>query len=614
MTYTAYQEKQVRKKKLLRNNEYYNMQSTLDMLYEKGLNNCKFKKLMQYITRNENILLAYRNIKTNKGARTCGVDNINIFDVKSTNINEFVKRIKGKFINYIPKSVRRVEIPKPNGKTRPIGISTIEDRIIQQCIKQVLEPICESKFYKHSYGFRPNRSTQHAMATAYGYININKLLYTVDIDIKGFFDNVNHGKLLKQLWNIGIRDKCLLSIIGKILKTEIKDIGIPTKGVPQGGVLSPLLSNVVLNELDWWLVNQWDEFKTIKEYATRSTRHIHLKKYSNLKEFYIVRYADDVKLFCRDYNTANKVFLSTKKWLKERLKLDISEEKSNITNLRKNYTEFLGFKLKARLKRKNYHVCKSHVCNRAKIKIINNLKDKIFEIKKHTTIKNVNNLNSAILGIHNYYKTATNVNVDFRRINFLVRTILYNRLRMISKFYRGEKGRAHMKFYREYKGITQYILGISLFPIYGVKTKPPMKFQPKICNYTQEGRKLIHDKLKTIDFTVLKYIMENPIEDESNEYNDNRISKYTSQNGRCYVTGERLRIGDMECHHKKPKKMGGTDKFNNLIFLKKNIHKLVHVKDEEAIKGLLCIEMLNKSEINSLNKLRKIAGNCVIDL
>lgn len=240
----------LKKRQILRNNEYYSIQNIFDELYEKSKHKYKFNKLMEIIESKENILLAYRNIKKNKGSVTSGTDNINIDFYKNTKQDEFIKTIQNKLKNYFPKSVRRVEIPKKNGKTRPLGIPCMEDRLIQQCIKQVLEPICEAKFYKHSYGFRPNRSTKHAIARLMHLINQNKLHYVVDIDIKGFFDNVNHSKLKKQMWSIGIRDKNLISIIGKILKSEIKGIGVPTKGTPQGGILSPLLSNIVLNELD----------------------------------------------------------------------------------------------------------------------------------------------------------------------------------------------------------------------------------------------------------------------------------------------------------------------------------------------------------------------------
>ena len=132
-------------------------------------------------------------------------------------------------------------------------------------------------------------------------VNISKYRYVVDVDIKGFFDNVNHGKLLKQLWTLGIRDKRLLCVLSKMLKAPIQGEGVPTKGVPQGGVLSPLLSNVVLNELDWWISSQWGTFPTKTNYTHDLSRYQNLRRTSRMrmKEIFIVRYADDFKLFCK---------------------------------------------------------------------------------------------------------------------------------------------------------------------------------------------------------------------------------------------------------------------------------------------------------------------------
>lgn len=118
------------------------------------------------------------------------------------------------------------------------------------------KPICEAKFYKHSYGFRPNRSAKYAIARSMFLMNNSRLQYVVDIDIKGFFYNVNHSNLKKQLWALGIQDKNLIYIIGKILKSEIEGIGTTSKLTPQGGILIPLLSNIVLNEFDWWISSQ----------------------------------------------------------------------------------------------------------------------------------------------------------------------------------------------------------------------------------------------------------------------------------------------------------------------------------------------------------------------
>lgn len=178
----------LKKKQKLRNNEYYDIQAMYDELYDKSTKNHCFKNLVDLITNEQNIMLAYRNIKKNKGSKTKGTNKSTIIDLGKSEPEKLINYVNNRLRNYYPQSVRRVEIPKPNGKTRPLGIPTIEDRLIQQCIKQVLEPICEAKFHKHSYGFRPNRSTHHAMARMMKLTNRHDFQFVVDIDIKGFFD------------------------------------------------------------------------------------------------------------------------------------------------------------------------------------------------------------------------------------------------------------------------------------------------------------------------------------------------------------------------------------------------------------------------------------------
>ena len=164
------------------------------------------------------------------------------------------------------------------------------------------------KFYNHSYGFRPTRTTRHAVARVQTLVNINKYHYTVDIDIKGFFDNVNHSILLKQVWNIGIRDKRVIAVISKMLKAPIKGEGIPTKGVPQGGILSPLLSNIVLNDLDQWVADQWECFETRYQYSVNYSKYVNLRRNSKLKEGFLVRYADDFRIMTNTHDSAVKWF------------------------------------------------------------------------------------------------------------------------------------------------------------------------------------------------------------------------------------------------------------------------------------------------------------------
>lgn len=602
--------KKLKKKQRLRNNEYYDIQQEFDDLYNKSKNGRKFKDLMTLICDERNILLAYRNIKKNKGSKTKGTNSSTIIDLGEEKPQELIGYVKDRLRNYIPQSVRRVEIPKPNGKTRPLGIPTIEDRLIQQCIKQVLEPVCEAKFHKHSYGFRPNRSTHHAIARAYSLVNISKLHYAVDIDIKGFFDNVNHSKLLKQIWSLGIQDKNLICVISKMLKAEIKGEGIPNKGTPQGGILSPLLSNIVLNELDWWISSQWETFQSKTPYKQSCNKYMMLKKRSKLKEMFIVRYADDFKIYCRNYNTAKKIFTAVKLWIKERLGLDISPEKSTIVNLRKKYSEFLGFKFKVRAKRKKY-VVTSHISEKSKIKIKSMLVRKVKEILKHADVKTVTNYNATILGIHNYYKVATEISADFSKLAFEVNRIIYNRLKNMSSC-NGYKGDVYKKLYGKYNFKEISIAGITLYPLAGISTKPPMNYPKDINIYSLEGRIKIHENIKGYNTKLLKYIMQNPIKNASTEYNDNRISLYIGQNGKCGVTGEILEHGDIEVHHKIPKSKGGTDKYKNLIIIRKSIHKLIHATNTETIKNYMNNLHLKGNQIDKLNKLRKMVGNCEI--
>lgn len=210
------------------------MQETFDKLYKESREDKVFTNLIEIITTEENIKLAYRNIRKNKGSKTAGADNKTISDLNKWKEESLIKHVQKKFEWYTPQKVKRVEIPKEDGKTsRPLGIPTIMDRLIQQCIFQVLEPVCEAKFFDRSNGFRPNRSAENAIAQAERYIQRCHLHYVIDIDIKSFFDNVSHGKLLKQMWMLGIRDKKLICIISAMLKAEVVGIGFPDKGTPQ---------------------------------------------------------------------------------------------------------------------------------------------------------------------------------------------------------------------------------------------------------------------------------------------------------------------------------------------------------------------------------------------
>lgn len=628
--------KRALKKAKLRHAEYYDFQSIQDGLYRDSMDRKEFRNLISIITMPENIRMAYRNLKKNPGSHTPGTDKKTIDDIEKLTDEQLVNKIQEKFRWYRPQSVRRVEIPKGNGKTRPLGIPTIMDRLVQQCVLQVLEPICEAKFHEHSYGFRPNRSTGNAIAQAYKNMQMSHLHYVVDIDIKGFFDNVNHGKLLKQLWTLGIRDKKLISIISTMLKAEVAGIGFPEKGTPQGGIISPLLSNVVLNELDWWLASQWEEIPTKYPFndrrntngsPARGNKFASLRR-SGLKEITCVRYADDFKIFTSNYQSAVKLFHATKGWLKDRLGLDISPEKSKVVNLKEKYSEFLGFKMKVipRGKRKNKankgeprYVVQSHVREKSIEKIREELKKLIYAIeyppnKAHCIYAEVSRYNSFVLGVHDYYSMATRASEDFRPIAFSVQKSLKARMRQriktakevrknkipvhITNVIRGKYGKSDQ---------MRYVNDLALAPIGYVRHSHPMQKVYGANSYTEKGRELVHKKLEGVNMAVLHGLMRNPVEGESIEFNDNRLSLYSAQKGKCAVTGNQMETEEVVCIRKIPKEQGGTDKYSNLLLVCRKVQELLYIRNTDTFiveMGKLNLD-IKRSE--KLLKLRSLA-------
>ncbi|PXX51984.1 group II intron reverse transcriptase/maturase [Hungatella effluvii] len=611
--------------KKLRYAEYYDMQEIMDKLYSDSQQGKKFTNLMSLILTRENILLAYRNIKKNAGSHTIGTDGKTIKDIENREPDWLVEKVRNKLKFYKPSPVRRVEIPKPNGKLRPLGIPTIMDRLIQQCILQILEPICEAKFFERNNGFRPNRSAEQAIAQCYKMVQRQGLHYVVDIDIKGFFDNVNHHKLKKQLWNIGIQDKKLICIIQEMLKAPIVmpngDIMYPDKGTPQGGILSPLLANVVLNEFDWWTASQWELFPTEHQYAEyvnsngsidQGAKYQSLKRYSNLKEMYIVRYADDFKIFCRNFNDAKKVFMASKLWLKDRLKLDINEEKSKVINLKKQYSEFLGFKIRATKKGKKY-VIKSHMKDKAIKTECEKLKKIIKEIRCPKDgigeYKTIQKYNSTVLGIHNYYQVTTHISADCNKIAFIINRVLRKTLGKRLKKEGSPEGFIKEKYGKSKQ--LRYVHETAIIPIGYIQTKQPRYKNRKINKYTPEGRAIMYEPLQ-LNMSILLKMMRTVEANRSIEYSDNRISRYCAQRGKCAITGKVMEYESIHCHHIKPRHLGGTDEYNNLIIIDKNIHILIHATNAETIRKYMELLKCDGKQLEKVNKMRTLAGNNAI--
>lgn len=271
-------------------------------------------KLIEKILSEENLEMAIKKVKQNKGAP--GVDKMTVQEVEQW-FEQYHEEITIQIMNkkYRPMPVKRVYIPKPNGKKRPLGIPTVVDRVIQQAISQILTTIYEPIFSEHSYGFRPKRSAHMAMEEVLYYLN-EGYEWIVDLDIEKFFDTVNHDKLISILRE-NVNDATTLHLIRAYLRAGVLDNGLiksTTIGTPQGGPISVILSNIYLDKFD-------------KELENRNLR--------------FVRYADDCIIFVKSEMSANRVMKSVTSWLERKLFLKVSATKTKVARPTKG--QFLGF-------------------------------------------------------------------------------------------------------------------------------------------------------------------------------------------------------------------------------------------------------------------------------
>ena len=590
----------------------FGLTDKLDQLYANSKNGDNAKRIYSDIVSEPNLLMAIHNIKTNDGANTPGHDGRTITWYLNQPTDQILRQLKNRLENYKPGAIIRVYIDKNDGDKRPLGIPTIEDRILQQAIKQILEPWCEARFHPHSYGFRPLRSAHHALSRVVTLVNVAKMYYTVDIDLKGFFDNVSHNKLNKALWNIGIRDKKVLSIINKMLKSEIVGEGVMDKGVPQGGVLSPLLSNIILNQLDWWVSTQWEDL------PVKDKRYVHRKR-TNLKSGYIVRYADDFKIMCRSYEHAIRWYHAVSKWLHEYLDLPINEEKSSVTNLKRKATEFLGFSIKAVKKGTSRYgyVAETHITDKNKKRIQEELRMSIKRIQSNSfTNKTSVQYNIKVMGIKRYFQYATPVYLDLDEISqstFRTMKVRLRDRRELVAFKTLDHG-----YKKHHPGIrantkVSIVAGTPLHIIQAVHHKNPMNFTQSQTLYTKQGRKLLNEKLTTLPIEwVRELVNKSNYTKATVEFINNRISHYIADDGKCYVTGRILTPSELHCHHKTPKKLGGGDEYRNLCLVHKTIHKLIHGTTHELITQWLAEMRISDDQLIKLNHLRQLAGNDLI--
>jgi group II intron reverse transcriptase/maturase len=328
--------------------------------------------LLEQILSTENLNQAYRQVKRNKGAG--GIDGMQVDELLP-----FLKEHKDELLQslrdgkYHPKPVRRVEIPKENGKIRKLGIPTVVDRLIQQAISQILSPIFEQQFSDNSFGFRPNRSAHGALRRCQTYITVG-YKYVVDMDLEKYFDTVNQSKLI-QILSETIKDGRVISLIHKFLKAGVMNGGMfeeSPEGVPQGGPLSPLLGNIMLNECDHELVKRGHHF---------------------------VRYADDMMIFCKSKKAAKRTLDHILPYIEGKLYLKVNREKTQVAHVR--YVKFLGY---------SFYIYRGEGRLRIHPKSIQKLKNKIREVTGRSNGMGVEErrtkLNQVVRGWTNYFKPA----------------------------------------------------------------------------------------------------------------------------------------------------------------------------------------------------------------
>ena len=348
-------------------------------------------ELLEKILDDKNLYKAYEQVYRNKG--TSGIDGVTVEELGKY-MYEHKEEIKEQIRNlkYRPNPVRRVEIPKENGKMRKLGIPTVADRLIQQAIVQILSPIFEKQFSEHSYGFRPNRSCEMAVIKALEYFN-DGYDWIMDIDLQAFFDNVNQDKLIGIIRRT-IKDGRVISLIRKYLVSGVMINGViqPSKvGTPQGGNLSPLLSNIMLNELD-------------KELEKRGLR--------------FVRYADDCLIMVKSEKAANRVMTTITNYIENKLGLIVNVEKSKIA--RPKQIKYLGF---------GFYNKKGAWRPKPHLKSVQKFEKKLKDITSRSNAMSIEDkitkLNQVIRGWINYFRIA-----DMKFLMTRISEHLRHRLRM----------------------------------------------------------------------------------------------------------------------------------------------------------------------------------------
>lgn len=385
------------------------MQRKLSLWAEQN-NHHRFFDLFHLIYDKDWLRLAHDYVKENADSITAGSDGINMkaFDEKlEINLQRLAQELKSGAFQ--PQPVRRVNIPKSNGKVRPLGIPSIRDRIVQEALRMILEPIYEADFSPYSFGFRPNRCTMDAIkCITWSAQEGKKYFWIIEGDISSYFDTINHRRLIKMLRR-RIKDEKLIRLIWKFLRAGVMEGRLfrDTKsGTPQGGIISPLLANIYLNELD----------KYMQQYTGLSYKEKTARRKRGQSNFVYIRYADDFVVLCNGKRgQAEQLKEELHTFLKEKLRLDLSKEKTRITHLNDGFN-FLGFKVE-RSQAASGMKTKVLIPKEAVVKLRRKIKVATDRATHRDSINcKILALNRIISGWCRYYQYTSKANTVFNRI------------------------------------------------------------------------------------------------------------------------------------------------------------------------------------------------------
>lgn len=466
------------------------------------------KGLLEIMSAETTIITAVHNIKSNHGSETPGVDYKTMRkDYLQKPFPWVINDIQKAFRHFEAQKIRRKYIDKPGkSEKRPLGIPTIRDRIVQECMRIVLEPILEAQFFAHSYGFRPMRDAATALERVKFLTFTTGYHWIVEGDISKCFDRIDHNILLNRLYHMGIKDRRVLQIIKAMLKAGVMDESeVNKEGTPQGGLISPLLANAYLDIMDEWISNQWENKKTEYPYKQTQSKYYALRK-TNLIPGFLVRYADDFVIVTDSRANAENWKARLEEFLHNKMKLTLSKEKTLITDVRKKHIRFLGYELKLVPGKapKGYISRTTPDRDRLKQKV-DEIAASIKKIPRHYSkeqlIAEINLINSKIRGLIQYYQCCTWVNISMQKYNHWLQGLAKSRLKQYKgKWIPAKQTQNLPRIHEQYKTKIPSVKYRDIYVGFTALTfckweKVPQKNQAE-TPYTEEGRELNFQRTK----------------------------------------------------------------------------------------------------------------------